>query len=178
MTMTMVKTFSGVEFGLRRAGDGDAALLSEFWRHVSSVNLPARYVGMDDPNEHAASVLDAHSSRTATFLAFGADGAVICVGILVADGDDHSARVLVFTRDGITNHGVSWAVLEVLLSEARQNGVLRVTSVFSVADARAIRLERKMGFVEADYPGHPGYRLLEWKLDQPKQAPPTISELA
>lgn len=167
MTMMTVKTFSGLEFGLRRAGHDDATLLSDFWRHISPANRPARYIGMDDPAEPAASVLDGQSGRTATFLAFGGNGAVIAVGILVADVDGHTARVMVFTRDEITNHGISWAVLEALLTHARQAGIIRVTSVFSVADARAIRLERKMGFSEADFPGHPDYRLLEWNLEQP-----------
>jgi len=164
--MTTIQTFSGLQFELRRAGKDDAALLREFWRHVSSANLRARYIGIDDPRDAAGSALHEDDGPTAMFLAFGADPAVICVGLLVEHADGERARVMVFTREGITAHGVSWAVLELLLSEARNAGVQTVTSVFNVKDARAIRLERGMGFVERPYPGHADYRLLEWNLSQ------------
>jgi hypothetical protein len=71
------------------------------------------------------------------------------------------------TRDTVTFHGVSWALLTYVLGEARRDGIVTVTSVFSVEDARAIRLERQMGFVEEDYLDHANYRLLKWTLADP-----------
>lgn len=69
---------------------------------------------------------------------------------------------MVFTRDGITFHGVSWALLSRVLDEAHASGLQAVRSVFNVADVRAIRLELKMGFVESPYPDNPSLRLLQW----------------
>ena len=164
--MTAVKTFSGLQFEVRREGANDMALVADFWRHVSRTNLPARYVGVVDPSDPEACASQAHEGRTSTFLAFGGDKAIICIAMLVSDVEHRSARVMAFTRDGITSHGVSWALLEYVLAEAQKDGILAVTSVLSLEDAPAVRLERKMGFVEADYPGNASYRLLRWTFGE------------
>lgn len=77
---------------------------------------------------------------------------------------------MVFTRDGITFHGISWALLDQMLLQAQEDGINIVTSVFSVEDVRAIRLERKMGFVETEYPGNERLRVLRWTFGQPAQS--------
>lgn len=178
--MTVVKTFSGLEFKVRRATAGDVEQLIEFWRHVSRTNLQARYVGIADPTELQASLSPAQEGRTTTFLALGGEDAIISIAMLVSDAEHKTARVMAFTHDAITFHGVSWALLQYVLGEAREKGILTVNSVFSAEDVQAIRLERDMGFIESVYPPNSRYRVLEWTLAQPKQATqaaPTISEI-
>lgn len=174
--MTALKTFSGLQFEVRRAARGDVELLIDFWRHVSRTNLQARYVGIVDPSELQPASSPAQEGRTSTFLAFGGDGAIICIAMLVSDAEHKSARVMAFTRDAITFHGVSWALLDYVLGEARTDGISTVTSVLSVEDAQAIRLERKMGFVESCYADNSRYRVLEWTLAQPAQGTAAMTQ--
>ena len=168
--MTVIKAFSGLQFEVRRSTADDIELLTEFWRNVSPTNLEARYVNIVDPKALQAPSSLAQDGRTSTFLALGGDGAIIGIAMLVSDAEHKTARVMAFTRDAATYHGVSWALLEYVLGEARADGIRTVSSVFSIEDARAIRLEREMGFVESDYPGNVRYRLLEWDLAEPELA--------
>ena len=161
MGLTTLKTFSGLRFDVRPAEESDAMHIAEFWRHVSRTNLAARYVGIENPINFEA------SGRSSTFLALGGDGAIICMAILLSDAEHNTARVMAFTSDAITSHGVSWALLEYVLAEAQKDGIQTVSSVLAVDDARATRLERQMGFIETDFPGHAGYRLLQWSLGDP-----------
>jgi hypothetical protein len=165
--MTRLRTFSGLWFDVRRPKVDDDELVAEFWCHVSRTNLSARYVGVTDPTDKNANSAEARGGHSSTFLAFGGDGAIICIAVLVSDVQQRTARVMAFTRDTVTFHGVSWALLTYVLGEARRDGIVTVTSVFSVEDARAIRLERQMGFVEEDYLDHANYRLLKWTLADP-----------
>ncbi len=162
-----ITTYSGLQFDVRRAGPDDGPLLAEFWRHVSRENLATRYIGTDDPThpDHANSGPGGQSDRTTTLLAFGGDGGVIAIASLIAEPDGGEARIMEFTRDRITAHGISWALLEQLLLCAQESGISAVTSVFSVEDVRAIELERQMGFVETDYPGDDRLRILRWTFD-------------
>lgn len=161
---TKIKTFGGFEFNTHLLKPDDLPLVAEFWRHISRKNLDTRFMGEDDPThpDFPAHPTNEHGETTSTFLATGGDGSVISIAILISDAAQGKARVMVFTRDGITFHGVSWALLSLVLDKARADGITSVSSVLNMADIDAIRLELKMGFVESDYPDNPDLRLLEW----------------
>ena len=164
MDAAKIKTFAGFEFDVHRLRSDDLPLLAEFWRHVSRENLETRFLGEDDPTQPKppAQLTSQHGDTTSTFLATGGDGSVISIAILVSDATQSKARVMVFTRDGVTSHGVSWALLARVLDDARSEGIKSISSVLDKADIAAIRLELKMGFVESEYPHNPSLRLLEW----------------
>jgi GNAT superfamily N-acetyltransferase len=167
METIKITTYSGLQFDFRHAGSDDGPLLAEFWRNVSRENLPARFLGENDPTlfDQPGSPGDRKAGPTSTFLAIGGDGAVVSIAILVSDRDPAEARVMVFTRDGVTSHGVSWALLERVLAEAKTRGFKAVTSVFDVKDVPAIRLELKMGFVDRHYPDNENLKLLRWVFE-------------
>ena len=171
MKLIKVTTYSGLQFDVRRADPDDGPLLVEFWRHVSRVNLATRYTGMDDPTHpnHAESEFGYKNDSKTSLLAFDGEGAIIAVASLVAESDDGAARIIVSTRDDVMSHGISWALLEQMLSEAQKRGLSAATSVFSAEDVRAIQLERKMGFVETDYPGNDHLRILHWTFVHPAE---------
>ena len=162
--LTKVTTYSGLQFDVREAGSEDRPLLVEFWRHVSRETVATRSIGTADPAVIDPMALgnSGEINRTTTLLALGGDGAVVAIAMLVPSPDPGEARAMVFTRDGITSHGISWALLDQILLKARGSGMSAVTSVFSAEDVRAIRLERQMGFVESGYPGNDKMRSLRW----------------
>lgn len=162
--LNILKTFSGLEFEVREARPNDASYLVEFWRHVSPDLLASRSIGMHDPTNPNYSAVGP-GDRTMTLLAVGGDNQFVAVGILVSDEAGREARVMVFTRDEGTFHGVSWALLEHIILLAKQMGIKLLTSIFDAEDARAIKLEQKMGFVEAQYPGNDRLRILRWTLE-------------
>lgn len=159
-----IKTYSGFEFDVRLSAGADDALLAEFWTHVSKDRVGARLLGEDNIAQRVelGAPVDKLSDTTSTYLAIGGDGLVLAVAILICDHANKTARVMAFTRDGATFHGVSWALLAHVLEYAQAAGIETVSSVFDASDVNAIRLELKMGFTETVYPGEPSLRLLRW----------------
>lgn len=164
MNTYRIKTYSGFEFDVRLWARADDALLAEFWAHVSDESVDARFLGENNIRQRVevGAPADNQSNTTWTYLAIGGDGLVLAVAILVCDHAHKTARVMVFTRDGATFHGVSWALLAQVLEYAQAAGIETVSSVFDASDTDAIRLELKMGFAETVYPGEPNLRLLRW----------------
>lgn len=169
--LTKVTTYSGLEFEVRQAAADDGPILAEFWQHVSQGKVATRSIGIEDPalRDRAGAGLGAQDDRTITLLAFGGDGGVVAIAILVPDPDLQNARAMVFTRDDTTSHGISWALLGQILILAEERGIKTVTSVFAIEDVRAIRLERQMGFTETEYPGNEDLKILRWTFAIPAQ---------
>lgn len=177
MDTTEIKTYSGLRFDFRPANTEDEAAVFEFWQHVSGKSNGARSLGIADPTRFDLVRSDKRENGlTSTFLALGADGHVISIAVLVVDDDHSAARVMVFTRDEITFHGISWALLARVLTEAEAKGVATVSSILSSEDVAAIKLEVRMGFVETDYPDDASLRKLVWTFPrrvfpEPETAP-------
>jgi len=153
MTMITIKTYAGFELNVRRSSDQDGPLLEDFWKRVSPIDLDRR----SKVGPHGG------ACATTTFLAFGGSG-LVAIAVLTTDLSSKHATVMVFTDDRATYHGVSWALLEHVLAEARNHGVQVVESVFGAQDIRASRLEQKMGFVEVPHPQTDGLKVLRWTL--------------
>lgn len=164
MNNSNIKTYSGFEFEVRPSTGADAALVADFWTHVSDDGVDARFLGEDDARQLASSGAPSNqpSNTTSTYLAIGGDGLIISIASLICDHELKTARVIIFTRQEATFHGVSWALLAQVLEYAQAAGIEKVSSVFDATDVDAIRLELKMGFVEAFHPGEPRLRLLQW----------------
>jgi len=79
---------------------------------------------------------------------------------LVTDRGYEAARTTVCTDARATHHGVSWALLDHVLRDARAAGIRTVESLFSKQDVHAALLERKVGFVEVDHAGEGDMTLL------------------
>lgn len=155
--MTKIETYAGLRLDVREAEADDRALLDVFCRHVAAAG----------PSRRAA---DADDGRTTTFLAFGGDGGLVAIAMLTPGPDGDKADVRLFTDERATHHGVSWALLEHVLTCARGKGLKTVESIFSAADVRASRLERTMGFEEVGHPGPGGLTTLRWTLAAPLRA--------
>ena len=172
MNNSKIKTYSGFEFDVRLSTGADAALVADFWTHVSDEGVDARFLGEDVARQLAQSGAPAKqpSNTTSTYLAIGGDRLIISIASLICDHALKTARVIIFPREGVTFHGVSWALLAQVLEYAQAAGIEKVSSVFDAMDVDAIRLELKMGFVETFYPGEPRLRLLQWTWPEARKS--------
>ena len=167
---TRIKTSSGLDFDVRLASADDQPRLIEFWKHVSPLDLARRAIGIGE----AGSAPPAGGADTTEYLAFDGDHVLIAVALLVTDRGDEAARTTVCTDARATHHGVSWALLDHVLRDARAAGIRTVESLFSKQDVHAALLERKMGFVEVDHAGDGDMTLLRWTFAGPVSTAGTL----
>jgi L-amino acid N-acyltransferase YncA len=161
VTISKIKTYSGLELDVRDSNDDDEPLLVEFWKHVSKADLARRLDNEVNP-DHLDAAAQPRAAQTETFLAFGGDRKLLAIAIMASALGTSKAKVTVFTDERATYHGVSWALLNYVLERARENGMKTVESIFSAKDIRASRVEQKMGFVEVAHPGEGDWKILQW----------------
>jgi len=140
-------TRAGVLLRVRVATAADLDLLADIYRHLSPEDLRFRFkqritqLGLDELN-----YLVNRGAGMTSYLAFAGDKAVASA-TLIRDHDDHSAEVILSVRPDWKGQGVSWTLLEEVLTRAAAAGLTRISSVELGDDRDAINLQREMGFV-------------------------------
>jgi len=145
---TDLTTRDGVTLHVRPARPADKAILTVLFRHVSKEDRRFRFMGtvQEVGDQQVAPMLE-DSSQVTTFLAFNDAQQAVACATLFDEPDGESAEVTLSVHADWKGKGVSWTLLEYVLSYAKAHGIKRVTSLESGDDRAAINLEREMGFV-------------------------------
>jgi acetyltransferase len=141
-------TKHGVKLHVRPSRPDDRDALIALFGRVSPQDRRFRFMGTVQQvgEEQVAPMLD-EGGAVKTFLAFNDAGDLIACASLFDEPDGEHAEVTLSVDAGWKGKGVSWTLLDHLLSYARAHGIRRVNSIASGEDHAAIDLEREMGFV-------------------------------
>jgi GNAT superfamily N-acetyltransferase len=142
-----LKTRSGVTLDVSPAAPADIDALRAFFRQVAPEDLRYRFLGTiaEVSDDQLAAMTD--SAMTTTFLARNVAGEIVAVATLAPEPGTDNAEVALSVRADSKHHGVSWSLLEYLLTVAKARGFEMVSSLEAGANREAIKLEREMGFV-------------------------------
>jgi len=156
-------TYSGLPLQIRPATDYDEEQLIRFFRNVSEADRRFRFLSGDDRVGHSqvGPLIHVDHFRTESYLAFETiEGRLVATGQLACDPDFSTAEVAVSVRRDFRGHGIGWALLEKLGSEAFQRGARRVIAIEDRSNTAAIALEEESGFVATPFEGDPSLVLL------------------
>jgi acetyltransferase len=142
-------TQAGVALHIRPAVGSDLEMLRAFFGTVSVEDLKHRFSDAVDEaaNIDLSAMVADRDPNCVTFLAFDHGTALIACATLSDAPEGDTAEVALSVDQEAKGKGVSWTLLEHVLSYARNHGLKLVTSLESGDDRTAINLEREMGFV-------------------------------
>lgn len=124
----------------------DEEAIRSFFESVSPEDLRYRFCDTMKQVDHERIVHMVADPLVATFLARAADGTLLAVATLAADPDGDGAEVALSTQSAAKGHGVSWTLLDYVLSAAQAHGIAAVRSYDLAEHRAAIKMEREMGF--------------------------------
>lgn len=163
-------TNRGVRFHVRPARPSDEEALALFFRSLPPEDLRhrfltgLRYVGHDRLKEMVRN----DDPHTINFLALDEEtGGIVATAMLAASRGYHEGEFALATRPEWKQKGVSWTLLEHLVRYAEAAGIGTLKSIETSDDARALRLEREMGFRVHLCPGDSTLMIAEKKLERP-----------
>jgi acetyltransferase len=142
-------TNRGIRFHVRPARPGDEEALGDFFRSLPPEDLRHRFLtGLREVgDERLKAMVRNDDPHTINFLAIDEEtGKVMATAMLAATTDYSEGEFAVSTRPEWKQRGVSWTLLEHLVSYAKAAGIKRIESIETSDDARALQLEREMGF--------------------------------
>lgn len=142
-------TQSGLRFHVRPARPSDEDDLAAFFRHLSPEALRHRFLtGLRDVGqERLKEMVRNDDPHTINFLAIDAlSDTIIATAMLVAGKDYAEGEFALSTRPEWEEKGVSWTLLGHLVRYAEAAGIGTIKSVETSDDAKALQLEREMGF--------------------------------
>ena len=138
----------GVRIRVAQAHSRDVAEIGAFFRYLTPEDLRFRFLGTvkEVSDAQIAAIVD--DANAVTFLARdSATGALIAVATLAQQPGSREAEVALSTRPEWKHRGVSWTLLEHVLSYAQAHGYRSVSSLEAGENREAVKLEREMGFV-------------------------------
>lgn len=142
-------TSSGLRFHVRPAEPGDEEQLAKLFASLSPEDLRHRFltglreVGRDRLREMARN----DDPHLINFLAIDmATGAILATAMMAASKDYSEGEFALATRPEAQRKGVSWKLLQHLVWYASVAGIKTLKSIETSDDARALQLEREMGF--------------------------------
>lgn len=156
-------TRSGLAIDVRTVRPDDAALLTEFFDHVSNEDRRFRFFTAAphlQPHQ-AAALIEVDHQKTESYLAFTAEGQLVASAMLACDDGMETAEVAISIRADRKGQGIGWSLLNYVSAEAKARGVKRLQSIENRENHLAIELEREMGFVAREVEGDPSVVLLE-----------------
>ncbi|MBS0254535.1 MAG: GNAT family N-acetyltransferase [Proteobacteria bacterium] len=156
--LTKLATRSGLQLGVRPAGEADEAALTAFFDAVSDEDRRFRFFSAAEHVSHAQldPLIHADHFRSESFLAFDmASGELVASALLACDKAMDTAEIAVSIRADAKGKGVGWALLDFLGREAQARGVRRVISIESRDNHATIELEREKGFTPEAFDGDP-----------------------
>lgn len=141
-------TRGGVTMDVRPVRPDDEAALADFFRHVSPEDLRFRFLtGLREVGrDRLAAMTQIDYRRSMNFLAFAEDGMLIATAMMACDPDGERAEFAVSVRSDFKGRGVSWTLVQHVLSYARSEGIKSIESVESADNRAALALEREAGF--------------------------------
>lgn len=142
-------TREGVRFHVRPARPADGEELAAFFRSLPPDDLRHRFLtGLRDVGHDRLKEMTRNDDPHAiTFLAIEPEtGVVVATATLVATRDYSEGEFALATRPDSKGKGVSWTLLEHVVRYATAEGVRLLKSIETTDDARALQLEREMGF--------------------------------
>ena len=142
-------TKSGTRFHVRPARPGDEENLAALFRSLPPEDLRHRFLtGLREVSRHQLEEMVRNDDpHTINFLAIDeASGTIIATAMLAASKDYSEGEFALATRPDSKQKGVSWTLLEHLVGFARAAGIKLLQSIETSDDARALQLEREMGF--------------------------------
>ena len=162
-------TRTGLAFEMRAVRPEDELLLADFFRQVTPEDLRFRFMTSVREVSHAqlAAMRDVDHQHTETFLAIApGEGTPIAVGMLAADSALERGEVALSIRPEFKAQGISWKMLEQMVSFAEAHGLATLESIESRENVAAITLEREMGFVAEPVEDDPTEVILRLHLRQ------------
>lgn len=142
-------TNSGLRFHVRPAQSGDEEQLGKFFRTLPAEDLRHRFLtGLREVgHDRLADMVRSDDPHIINFLAIDPQtGAILATAMMAADRDYREGEFALATRPDAKQKGVSWTLLEHLVGYARAAGIKLLKSIETSDDARALQLEREMGF--------------------------------
>lgn len=142
-------TNTGFRIVIRPARPSDEAALAELYRALSADDLRHRFLSAvrEVAPDQIRSMVRNDDPHSVSLLAFEFHtGRLIATAMLVTGPKLDTAEFAVATRPDRRSFGVSWTLLEHLIRLAKRSGIRLLTSTETHDDARAIKLEREMGF--------------------------------
>jgi acetyltransferase len=142
-------TNRGISFHVRPARPSDEEALADFFRSLPPEDLRHRFLsGLREVGpERLKEMVRNDDPHTINFLAIDEEtGIVMATAILAASNDYKDGEFAVSTRPEWKQRGVSWTLLEHLVRYAKAAGIGALRSIETSDDARALQLEREMGF--------------------------------
>ena len=141
-------TRTGTRFRVERADKADWQELKDFFRRLPGDDLRRRFLAsMKEPSDHEVSAMLDEAEAITFFARDPAGGQLIAVATLSRGSTDREAEVAIATRPDWKHHGVSWTLLEHVISFARADGYELLWSLEAGDNREAINLEREMGFL-------------------------------
>jgi acetyltransferase len=139
---------SGVTIHVSQAQAGDIDELKAFFGALTADDLRFRFLATVKEVSPAQIAAMVSGEGVITFLArHGDDGQLIAIATLVEQAGGTEAEVALSTRPEWKHRGVSWTLLDHVLSYARAHGYRTVSSLEAGENRDAVKLEREMGFV-------------------------------
>lgn len=142
-------TESGTRFHVRPARPADEGALADFFGTLPPEDMRHRFLtGLREVGQDRLQQMVRNDDpHTINFLAFDeATGTLIASAMLSANEDYSEGEFALATRPDAKRKGVSWTLLEHLVGFATATGIGRLISIETSDDARALQLEREMGF--------------------------------
>jgi acetyltransferase len=160
-------TNDGTRFRARPACPDDEEALANFFRHLPPDDLRHRFLtGIREVGgERLKEMARNDDPHIVNFLAIEQEtGAIIASAMLAASEDYSQGEFAVSTRPEWKQRGVSWTLLEHLVRYATSAGIRILQSIETSDDARALQLEREMGFKTRLCPGDSTLMIAEKQL--------------
>lgn len=142
-------TKSGVRFHVRPARPSDEEDLAAFFRSLPSEDLRHRFLTSlrEVGHERLKEMVRNDDPHMISFLAIDeASRTIVATAMLVASKNYSEGEFALSTRSEWKQKGISWTLLDHLVSYARAAGIGTIKSIETSDDARALQLQREMGF--------------------------------
>jgi len=155
-------THAGMKIFVRPVRADDEPLLAGFFEKVAPEDLRFRFhYGLARvEHDQLAMMTRVDYRRTISFLAFDASRReVIATAMLAAEADRTRAELALVTRSDMKDTGVSWTLLQHVLSYARAERIGAVEAIECADHDAALRMERELGFSITTDPEDPTLRI-------------------
>ena len=142
-------TRSGVTLHVRPAHPGDEPALADFFLQVTPEDLYHRFLtGLNrvDETRLARITQDDDPNSVSVVALEEPTGKIVATATLTIDPHGDMAEFALCTRADKKHRGVSWALLDHIVSYAQALGIGEIRSIQSWDDVDALQLEREMGF--------------------------------
>lgn len=158
------RTRGGLNVRMRPATPADRDALAAFFTGLSPEDLRHRFLAsLKTVDERQLTRMTRNDGGAdMTFLSCdAAGGAILAVATLATGLDAARAEVAVSVRSDLKGKGLSWSLLQHVLTHARAQGIKVVESIETADNHPALDLEREMGFTVRPVSDDHGLRLAE-----------------